>query len=230
MFNICDFKFLNSIFFENFESILPVIFHEYIKLINSKCEIFAIILTILVESSNKSILPLIFQYIKIKFKMLKKFLLIIFNNSCGEKFKISLKRRDPLRNTFAYLSPSERRRGAGSSSPGVGVNRYDQPRPRYEKSTFVISRLVEFARFAVTGPSAARSPRLRLLSRGWSNAAIPKNTLELGDHLGVRLPVFVLPRRRLASSIAGPVHATLSPTGLVEKLHGPPSSRVRVQQ
>lgn len=159
-----------------------------------------------------------------------KFLLIIFNNSCGEKFKISLKRRDPLRNTFAYLSPSERRRGAGSSSPGVGVNRYDQPRPRYEKSTFVISRLVEFARFAVTGPSAARSPRLRLLSRGWSNAAIPKNTLELGDHLGVRLPVFVLPRRRLASSIAGPVHATLSPTGLVEKLHGPPSSRVRVQQ
>lgn len=147
------------------------------------------------------------------------------------KIEISLKRRNSLRNTFAYLSPPERRRGAGSSSPGVGVNRYDQPRPRYEKSTFVISRLVELARFAVTGPSAARSPRLWILSRGGSNAAIPENTLELGDHLGVRLPVFVLPRWRLASSIAGrPVHATLSPTGLVEKLHGPPPSRVRVQQ
>ena len=131
-------------------------------------------------------------------------------------------------NTFAYVSPPCRRRSAGSSSPGVGVNRYNQPRSRYKEPALVVpGGLIQFARFTVGRAGAARSPRLGVVPR---RRATLQNTLQLRDHLGVRLPILVLPRRRFASPVARPIHAALAPARLVKKLHRSATSRVRVQQ
>lgn len=138
--------------------------------------------------------------------------------------------KNRCRNTFAYMSSPSRRRSAGSSPPGVGVNRYDQPRSGYEKSTLTIPCLIQFARFTVSRAAVTRSPRLAILPDRRVNAATIQNTLQLGDHLGIRLSVLVLPRRRFASCVTCPIDATLAPAGLVKKLHRPSSSRVRVQQ